>query len=72
MNIVIRDFLSLSKYFIAVLALIYSSSSSTPKAQDVGFLKSNRTSTTSGIIGTSRLHNRREGNVKVKKLKFIF
>ena len=49
------------------LASFYSSSSSTPKPSNVGFLKSNPISTTSGIIGTSRLHNRREGNVKVKK-----
>jgi hypothetical protein len=49
------------------LASIYPSPSSTPKPQNVGFLKSNPISTTSGIIGTSRLHNRREGNVKVKE-----
>ena len=49
------------------LASIYSSPSSTPKPSNVGFLKSNPLSTTSGIIGTSRLHNRREGNVKVNQ-----
>ncbi len=49
------------------LASFYSSSSSTPKPSNVGFLKSNPISTTSGIIGTSRLHNRREGNVKVNE-----
>ncbi|UJR25796.1 hypothetical protein I4U23_007146 [Adineta vaga] len=47
----------------------YSSSSSTPKPSNVGFLKSNPISTTSGIIGTSRLHNRREGNVKLLSLE---
>ncbi|CAF3919072.1 unnamed protein product [Rotaria magnacalcarata] len=43
---------------------IYSSSSATSKPSNIGFLKSNTISSTSGIIGTSRLHNRREGNVK--------
>lgn len=48
---------------------LYSTSSSTPKPSNIGFLKSNPISTTSGIIGTSRLHNRREGNVKLLSLE---
>ncbi|CAF4853917.1 unnamed protein product, partial [Rotaria sp. Silwood2] len=48
---------------------IYSSTSSTSKQSNIGFLKSNPISTTSGIIGTARLHNRREGNVKLLSLE---
>jgi len=48
---------------------IYPSPSSMPKPSNVGFLKSNPISTTSGIIGTSRLHSRREGNVKLLSLE---
>ncbi|CAF1436757.1 unnamed protein product [Rotaria magnacalcarata] len=48
---------------------IYSSSSATSKPSNIGFLKSNTISSTSGIIGTSRLHNRREGNVKLLSLE---
>lgn len=50
---------------------LYTSSSSMPKPSNVGFLKSNPISTTSGITGTSRLHNRREGNVKVFEFRFF-
>ncbi|CAF1247034.1 unnamed protein product [Rotaria sordida] len=48
---------------------IYSLTSSTSKQSNIGFLKSNPISTTSGIIGTARLHNRREGNVKLLSLE---
>ncbi|CAF4852480.1 unnamed protein product, partial [Rotaria magnacalcarata] len=41
----------------------------TSKPSNIGFLKSNTISSTSGIIGTSRLHNRREGNVKLLSLE---
>ncbi len=66
MNMVNQNLPSNFPIFISYLASIYSSSSSIPKPSNVGFLKSNPISTTSGITGTSRLHNRREGNVKVK------
>ena len=35
---------------------------------NVGFLKSNPITSASGIIGTSRLMNRREGTVKVRRI----
>lgn len=52
---------------ILYLASIYSTSSSTSKPSNVGFLKSNPLSSSSGVIGSSRLQVRREGNVKVKR-----
>lgn len=41
--------------------------STTPKQSNHGFLKPNTISSSTGIMGTPRLQNRREGHVKVKQ-----
>jgi hypothetical protein len=66
-NVLYFDLIRQLNFYLAS----YYSSSSTPKPSNVGFLKSNPISTTSGIIGTSRLHNRREGNVKVNENSYL-